>query len=262
MKSTVRFYITTGKKNAMYTLRQTWLNDSTNNSTSVFVNNHICTLSSDEDKAILKAKNFVDGYRERVGETENFKIELDPNPHCDNFKRKGKLSVKDTHTLNIIESGIFPIGKNKNTKIEDAEDTYILYWVDKLNEEISEVLKALSAYCLGIALERGIIAKREEKRKEQLEKDLLSEFIGNVGERMEFSGKLISSNEEKIYFEGEGYVGNGIFKNRFMSGNNIVYYKGKKLGEVGDEIKIKATIKSNYEKNNVKMTIVNRPIVL
>lgn len=264
MAIVITFYITTGAKNAMYTLRQMRLDDTasqvSNQSLAILVNNHICTLSADESKAIEKARNYVDAYRERVGESEHLKIVLHDDIDIENIKRRGKLSVKDTKQIISIENGIFPFGKHVGKQIEETPDSYILYWADQVKEELTtEVSKVLAGYCLGIALSKGLIKKREEKQKIQLEKDLKSEFIGKVGERIEFSGILVSCNEIQEYVYGEGYLGTGRFKNKILCGNDIVFYTGKKMGEVNEEINFKGTIKAHYDGRGIKMTIINRP---
>lgn len=261
----ITFYISTGAKNAMYTLRQMRLSDTasqaTNQSLALFVNNHICTLSADEDKAIEKARNYVEAYRDRVGESENLKIVLHDDIDIENVKRRGKLSVKDTKQIVSIENGIFPFGKYVNTKIEEAPDSYILYWADKVKENLEEevVAKALAGYCLGIALSKELIKKRDEKQKIQLEKDLKSKFIGKVGETIEFNGVIVSCNEIKEYIHGEGYLGTGRFKNKILCGDDIVFYTGKKMGEVNEEINFKGTIKLHYDAKGINMTIISRP---
>lgn len=265
MAIVITFYITTGAKNAMYTLRQMRLDDTasqvTNRSLAILVNNHICTLSSDEEKAIEKARNYVEAYRDRVGESEHLKIVLHDDIDIENVKRRGKLSVKDTKRIISIENGIFPFGKHVDTKIEDAPDSYILYWADKVKEDLEDevVAKALAGYCLGVALSKELIKKRDEKQKVQLEKDLKSEFIGKVGERIDFKGTIVSCNEIKEYIQGEGYLGTGRFKNKILCGNDIVFYTGKKMGEINEEIDFRGTIKVHYDAKGVKMTIVNRP---
>lgn len=45
-------------------------------------------------------------------------------------------------------------------------------------------MEALSAACLGYALDHGYIAARDQKRAERKAEDLKSNWIGNIGDRL------------------------------------------------------------------------------
>lgn len=253
-----KFFISTGRKNVMYTLRCSYLINGV-----VEVNrhgNHVCTLSSDKEKALQKAQDYVASYIERVCPGENLKIFLDPCLDIDTFKRQGRLSAADTKNIEMIENGIFPFGKNSGQSIESADEKYILFWADQLGKEGSkEVADALSAACLGVAMEKGYIKKREIQQEIQKKQDELSNFVGNIGERLTFKGVLKSVFEKTEYVAGVGYCKTGYFINKLLVDDNVIVYMGKKIGEVGDEISLKGTVKKHSEYKGVKSTLINRP---
>lgn len=252
------YYIGTGAKNAMYTLR--CRRDSEGQSASMYdfmPDFYLCNLAADEDKAIEKAQAHVEALRERIGENENFKIIFDSCPDREIYKRRGRLSVAQTRNLDRIEQGFLPFGKHAGMRIEDAPESYVLFFADKARDAMMDiVMHALSAACAGVALEKGYIAARDERRAEMAAQDALSNHIGTVGERRDFEGVLYVS-----FFKGsDDQDGFGCWINKVRCGNDIVTYIGSKaLGEKGANVKFRATIKKHDLYKGVKTTQVNRP---
>lgn len=252
------YYIGTGSKSAMYTLRMTRQTDDVN--LNKFMPDHyLCNLTTagdeNEDRAIEKAKEYVEAMKARIGETDEFKIEFGGVWDAPAATRRGKLSVRDTSNINTIEAGVFPFGKHVGTKIVDAPDSYVLYFADKLATAHEPVIYTLAAACTSVALERGLFTKREEARAERAAQDAKSNHIGTVGERREFDGEITGT------FFKDSYEG-GYHINWIRIGDDIVVYNGKLLGDRGDQIRFKATIKRHQEYNGVKSTAVNRPKLL
>ncbi len=247
------YYISSGAKNAMFTLR--CLRTGGLVAAMYDPDFYICNLAIDEDRAIEKASVYVEAMRERIGETADFKINFDPYPARELNKRRGKLSVRDSRSLGMIEEGVFPFGKHVGTKIVDAPDNYVLYFADKSKEEQEFIMSALSGACMGVALEKGLIAKREEAREERAKVDSLSAHIGTVGERREFEGEVVMCFEKSDVNFGGSY-----FINKIRCGDDIVSYIGSKaLGKIGEVIKFKATIKAHDVYQGIKSTKVSRP---
>lgn len=248
------YYISTGKKNAMYTLRQRRDVVGQASFMGAFMPDfYLCTLAATEDKAVAKAKEYVDAMRDRIGETSGFKIIFDDSPDHENYKRRGKLSTRDTRNMETIEDGFFPFGKHVGTPICAAPESYVLFFADKAKSETDPVMCALSAACMGIALERGWIAKREVVRAERAAVDSLSNFIGKVGERRDFTGVVVTSFNKIT--EWDNY-----WINKIRVGDDLVSYMGcKSLGNQGEEITFRATIKEHKDYNGIKTTKVNRP---
>lgn len=254
---TQTFYISTGRKNAMFTLR--CRRDSELVNPAFMPDFYVMTLAADAERAIAKARPYVEDMTARMGgDREDFRIVFDPEPERDNTKRRGKLSVWATQAIEAVEAGEFPFGKHRGSRIEDAPASYVLFFADKLTTQAAAddaVTYALAAACMGVAAERGYLAKREVERAERAERDALSNFIGAVGERREFTGEVFSAFEKRCE-----YGGPSLFITKFHVGDDIVsYVGGKPLGEKGESITIRATIKRHEEYKGVKATQISRP---
>lgn len=258
---TQTYYISTGKKNAMYTLRCNRLSTGVPVCEgSFFPDFYVCTLAADEDRAIEKATAYFEAMRQRISDTADFKLLFDDAPEYTPGKRRGKLSLHATRQLEQIEAGVFPFGKHAGTQIVDAPDSYLLYFADKCKDAgLDAVSAALSSACMGVALTRDLIAKRDQVRAERAAIDSKSNYIGAVGERREFTGTVISAFEQGFTHDGKFHVEYVITKVR--CGDDIVTYVGKHIAAVNDVISFKATIKKHSEYNNVKATQVNRPVL-
>ncbi|UIW11624.1 MAG: hypothetical protein [Enterobacter phage ENC7] len=260
-KVTATYFISSGAKNAMYTLR---VERRGGGFTS---DNYICNLSTDPDKAEEKAREYFDRMVDRLNQTDTFQMVFQGFADFDLFERRGKLSVQDTENLELLEQGIMPIGKRKGEVIADMPMYTILWWADqcKENGNDSPVFQAICAYCMGVALDKDYIAKREEIRAEweaeRQAKIAAAQYIGEIGKRMEMSGTV-----EKVISLGYTQVSYYTEVERFMTkinvdGNVVIYY-GNKIVEEGDVIRFKATPKLHNEYKEVKQTIVQRVKVL
>lgn len=249
------YYIGTGALNAMFTLRSTRRTDDA--FANMFIpDNYLCNLAAageaGEELAISKARNYVDAMRERIGETDDFKIEFGGIWEDACNARRGKLSVRDTAAIETIEAGRFPFGKNAGKRIEDAEFGYVLYFADMMTKTENPVTYALAAACQGVALEKGYIAKREAAAVAKREADELSAHIGTIGERRDFTGEIVS-----VFFKDDGF--GGFHTTKIRCGDDLVTYYGKQIGERGATVTMKATIKRHDEYKGIKTTVVNRP---
>jgi hypothetical protein len=250
------YYVSTGAKNAMYTLR--FRRDCIGQAPYMFnlmPDHYVCNLAATEELAMEKAAEFVKAFRERVGETDDFKIRFD-NSGADReaYKRRGKLSAKATRQIEGIEMGQIPFGAHAGKQFNDAPDSWILYWVDKSREEITDaVIGAIIGVCQGIASERGLIAKREALREERHALNLKSNHVGTVGKRQEFTGVLEYVSAPQIGTYGEWHT------NRVRCGDNLVVYFGAPLGKQGETITFRATVAKHEERDGVKSTQVKRP---
>jgi uncharacterized protein (DUF3820 family) len=216
---------------------------------------YVMTLAASEEKAIEKAREYVETFRARVGETEYFQIVFCEYPEQENFKRRGNLSVADTRIIEKIERGVIPFGKYADRAFSEAPDSYILYWVDQSRNEIkSAVIGAIIAVCQGIAAEKGLIAARQEAREARRAADLKSNHVGTVGKRQEFTGVL-----EYVSGPNDSGMGRIWHFNKVRCGDDIVVYFGAPLGIQGETITFRATVKEHCERDGVKSTKVKRP---
>lgn len=257
---TQTYFISTGALSAMFTLNVIRTSDDPH--VNLFMRSHyICNLAAagedNEERAIEKAKAYADAMRDRIGETDDFKVVFGGIWDDAINVRRGKLSVRETINLETIEAGRFPFGKNAGKLISECDAGYVLFFADKFGKTTDVVSEALAAACQGVALELGYIAKRDAARAERAAKDALSQHVGTVGERTIFEGEIVSSFFKR-YFENE--PNNGFYIVKVRVGDNLISYLGSKaLGERGDVIKFKATIKEHVEYKGVKETKVSRP---
>jgi len=175
------FYISTGALDARFTLRHT------RSSGHFYVDSYVRNLADSEDLAESKALAYYEAFKERVG-CPGVSFSFDGFETDQLRQRRGKLSVRDTESIKKIEAGKFPFGKYSGQDINNADDSYILYWVDQGAKTDSVIISALASVCLNIAMERDLLAKREAAKIEQLEQDLKSNFVGELGQRMVFFG--------------------------------------------------------------------------
>lgn len=261
---TQTFYISSGAKNAMYTLRYRRAP-----SGPFLVDNYVCNLSTDAERAEEKAFEYFEAWKARVGETEFFKIHFDGAADFGLFERQYKMSVEQTHALEMLVAGIMPIGKHKGKSLSELPAGTVLWYADQVNkdgeEEENEYQQRKSVFftevcshLLGYALEMGYIAKREEQREELAAKKARSQFIGEEKQRLDFEGELVlckcvSSFQVAWNTWQDKYI------NVIECGDNIVVYFGNPVGEKGDKVKFKATVKEHNVRDGVKQTIVQRP---
>lgn len=251
MKMQQIYYVSTGALNAMYTLRSY-----RRSAGFTTIDNYLCNLSTDYDKAEQKATEYVDAIRQRIA-SDSLEVLFYMDAPEEIMKRKGKLSVRDTQALEQLEEGIIPIGKNTGKKLADAQDGYIMFFADKAKEEHeSVVFAAFCAACMGIALERNLIAKREAAKAERKAVDSLSNHVGTIGERKEFTGEVVAVFRKESQEDGSIY-----YINKIRVGNDIICYIGKELAAKGETITFKATIKTHKEYDGIKSTQVNRPAI-
>lgn len=247
------FYISTGAKNAMYTLRSCRQISSIN--PDFFPDHYIRNLSTDVEKAAEKATEYFEAFRQRVGEHNDIVYILDTDPDNAIDKRRGKLSVQDTKSIEAIEAGFAPFGKHAGAKLVELPESYLLFFADKYGQTTRPVMEAFAAACLGVALELGYIAKRDERREELRQIDLKSNHVGIIGKRQVFEG-VLEMCFEKDTFEGSYFV------NKIRCGDDIIMYFGNKLGNKGDVIKLKGTVKNHVERDGILSTQIKRPHII
>jgi hypothetical protein len=87
-----------------------------------------------------------------------------------------------------------------------------------------------------------------------------SNFVGEVNDRDVFNLTLKFKLDFQNYFNGRPVTS---WLNSLVDGQgNVFVYWGKCLGNKGDSIKVKATIKEHKVYKGIKQTVVNRPTIL
>jgi len=253
------FYISTGRKSGFYTLRSLNVVVGSNFEPP---DNHVCTLTASEDTSIEKAERYVEAFRARVPETQFFKINLDTSIEREVIQRMGKLSVRDTQHIQLVEAGIMPIGKHQGKVIAELPSGSILWYADNSKNVNGPVMGAICDYCTGVAAERGYFQVREVQRDEYAKLNSLSVYVGELKQRMDLTGELFFQKENGGYFIGTEFVEPYWLQKVRCDGNVVVYSGSKKLGNIGEILTFRATVKRHDEYQGVKQTVVNRPSVL
>lgn len=246
-KTFFNFYISSGGGNAMFTLRCHRFTDGNPFDSDRYIKNLSTNLEEAERKAMLRVEEF----KSRV-EDEHCKVNY-LGPEVDEIiKRRGRLSAHKTVQLETIESGIIPFGKNRGQKINELPDGYILWLSDQSKKpDTDAIMQTLSSVAIGVAMDRNLFEIRDKKRAEWKEQDLKSNHIGIQFQRLNFEGKIVVSS-----FHNDEYS-NPWYFTKILIGDDILVHTGKKIGEVGDELKFRARIKRHDERDGIKTTKIS-----
>ena len=108
-----------------------------------------------------------------------------------------------------------------------------------------------------IARGEARVAERAKAREEARQADAdKSGWIGAVGERRVFDLTI------RMVFEMSGMYGTSYLHVMHDADGNVVIYKGtNRLGDKGDAVSVKATIKDHDSRDGVKQTKISRPVV-
>jgi len=236
------FYISTGAKNARYTLRHQRFMEGSYFTADSF----ICILADDIERAAEKARD----YFARISNRFENAVLVD-YPDVEIGKRRGKFSLKATRNIEKIEAGRFPFGKYAMTLIADAPDSYILYWADQATKAGDPVVQALSGICMGLAMERNLIQLRQDTRDVALFTKVCSQFEGELNERRSFEGIVFAVfyNQEYGFYNTQILLDNG----------NIIAYAGNRMADKGERIIFVARIHSHGDYKGCRSTKVKRP---
>ncbi|QIW87660.1 hypothetical protein Ab1vBOLIVR5_gp12 [Agrobacterium phage OLIVR5] len=252
-KAYMEIFVSTGAKNAMFTLRTSRVHSGPG---FFFTREaYIKNLSTDLEKAEELAMEYTKNLAERIA-TPDFEVYY-IGPETDElFKRRGKLSVADTQAVESIEAGIVPFGKHKDKKIADLPDTYLCWLTDQLKNPPDQLKPGFFTLCTvasGIANERGLLAARQAKRDERHEQDLKSTHFGEIGKRYTEEVEVLYKNEDK--FDDGSFCQ---WKYTIKIGDDILTHNGKVDLEVG-KAKLTFTVKFHCDtKTGVKRTYINR----
>lgn len=105
---------------------------------------------------------------------------------------------------------------------------------------------------------RRIMNEEAVKMAEIRSRDAGSEFVGSIKERRMFTVQITGF---KVMVNPYDESPDGYFHAMKDANGNVLVYRGSvKLGEKGDEITFKATVKSHYDGKGVKTTYLNRPV--
>lgn len=121
------------------------------------------------------------------------------------------------------------------------------FWVAFRNDFLR---RAMAPTARQIELVDGEIAKRV--------KNAASAFVGNVGDKL----NLIVTVERIIALPDYGFGVNYITLLRDQAGNMLVYKGLSDIGQQGETVTLKATVKEHNIRDGVQQTVIQRPKVL
>jgi uncharacterized protein (DUF3820 family) len=236
------YYISTGEKQAMRTLRHIVSVPGVH-----YEDSYICNLCRDYDDAVAKARSIIGNSAELKAQ------DFDLNDWGQGFTVKRWMRLQ----LEQISLGIMPFGKHKNEKITDLSESYVRYWVEQTASNI--VGQKLIQVFTDIANLRGYFEKWEAEAaaKEAALQERISKMnhVGKVGSR----AKLFIRCDKVMAFDG--YYGTtymNICTDRY--GNRFVY-RGSNAWEENKYYSVVATIKEHSEYKGMPQTIISRPKV-
>jgi len=142
-----------------------------------------------------------------------------------------------------------------------AQCKAVLYNDNSTSEFLHSLRQSLANWGrLTPAQEKAVLAMGERaaaRKAEFAAKDAASVHVGKVGERATFS---LTINWVKGF---EGHFGVTYIHCLRDAAGNIVIYKGSNyLGEKGEHLTLKATVKEHGTREGVAQTIIARPAVL
>ncbi len=239
----IEVYISSGRKNALYTLRVL-------RSGGGFHSDHyVRSLCRDPDKAETMARDYYD----RVfGDQKNVAF---AGYASHDLSAWGAPEPWEREAIEAVERGIIPFGKHKGEMIADQDDGYVLWWSEQeITAETGKGAVALIERMMGLAVERDLIAKREKRQAEYEAQKANSQHVGTEGERQRFTAKV-----EAISIFQNQYTEDRCIQ-RLRSGDDLIVYWGfADLGDKGDTVSFDARVKRHADYKGENQTIVNRP---
>ena len=272
-------YIGIGETGALFTLRETYehiqygrgevRNGVFTGSVEVSVRSfHHFNLSQDPDEAIAKAQ----GYSEQMGvrlsttreqlvsEMREIKRATAEQMNERRIKEEQRQAEWDAQREawnkerdEKIASGIFTFGPFAGKKFEEAPRGYLTWLMDKVNEFEADSVIHKTAVAI-LRLVPHLALPKPDK----------TAIVGQPKQRLAFDVTVVGSRH--FVREGFGYGGPEVCYVTTMidkaTNACLVVFSGAFSPEEGDELKIKATVKSHDEYKGQAQTIVQRVTIL
>lgn len=185
------------------------------------------------------------------------------------YNEAAEKSVKcstadDVQTMFSRMSGNEDFKAENKPQAEDYEDAAaVAAWIEAKpgtsNYEHTLKLIAKLGYVewkeIGVVASAGGLWAKEMGKAKEKEKVPNSEHVGEVGARIEVDVEIL----DKRFFDGQ-YGRTVMHKFADAAGNMLTWFAagGKELGDVGEKLKIKATVKKHDEFKGTKQTLLSR----
>lgn len=237
------YYISSGAKNAMRTLRHVVAVPGVH-----FEDSYMCNLCRDYDEAVQKARSIIG--KEAILQGSDFEL----NGWGEGYTPKSW----EREQLAAVNAGVMPFGKHKGAAIADMSESYVKYWVEQ--SASNTVGQKLIQVFTDIANEKGYFDKWEaeevEREKAKAEKIAKMSYVGNVGDRLDLFIRCDRT------FAFDGYYGTTFLNVCVDREGNKFVYRGSNQWEVGKYYSVAATIKEHAEyKNGERQNIISRPTI-
>ena len=255
------YIICTGQGGGMFTLRGFY--DYAFDGTPKMA--HIKNLSRDPYEALQKARDYIVS---QGGDPDGFfasdvpvLADFDPNKVSD-LNTWGECDPRRQHDLSLIAKGEMPFGKHSGQAIADIPIEYFANWYldgdidtkrfDTVKERIRlQVLSRRDEFMAVVEANKAAEARREAELEAKRSK---SSHVGQIGDRIDITATI------QVCKQVEGFYGICFFTILENSKGDVFKYFGSAgLGEKGETITLKATIKDHSEYDQVKQTVINRP---
>ena len=221
---------------------------------------HVKNLSRDPHEALSKAQDYVRAEGEDVASAlEDF----DPN-NVSSLNAWGECDPMRQQSLNLIAKGTMPCGKYFGQAISDIPIDYFANWYldgdidsersDTMKERIRlQVISRRDDFMAVVEANKAAQAQREADIEAKRSK---SNHVGDVGQRIVIETTITFSKGF------EGFYGTTFINSLEDAEGNVFIYRGNCIGEKGDKLTLKATVKEHGEHDGVRQTVISRPKVL
>jgi len=219
---------------------------------------HIKNLSRNPHEALRKAQDHI---RAEGGDADSALVAFDPN-NVSSLNTWGECDPMRQHSLNLIAKGTMPCGKHFGQAIVDIPVEYFANWYldgdidtkrsDSVKEHIRlQVISRRDEFMAVVEANKAAQAQRETELEAKRSK---SSHVGQTGDRIDITATIT------VVKAIDGFYGISYFTILENSKGDVFKYVGSaELGEKGQTITMKATVKDHAEYDGVNQTVINRP---
>ena len=218
---------------------------------------HIINLSRDPHQALEKARQYIISQGDSIEGLAKF----DPD-NVRNLNVWGECDAQRQQDLRLIDKGVMPFGKHFGEAISDIDIEYFAKWYlnfdvdtkrsDTVKERIRlQVLPRRDEFMAVVEANNAAQAQRDAEIEAKRSK---SSHVGEIGDRIDITATI---TVVKVI---DGFYGVSYFTILENSKGDVFKYFGSaELGDKGETITLKATVKDHDKYDEVKQTVINRP---
>tara|TARA_Y100001937_G_scaffold13157_1_gene17212 strand:+ start:13346 stop:14143 length:798 start_codon:yes stop_codon:yes gene_type:complete len=255
------YIICTGQGGGMFTLRCFY--DHAWDGTPKMA--HIKNLSRDPYEALQKARDYIVS---QGGDPDGLfsgdvpvLADFDPEK-ASKLNTWGECDPRRQHDLSLIAKGEMPFGKYSGQAIADIPIEYFANWYldgDIDTKRSCTVKERIRLQLLSRRDEFMAVvdanASAEARRQAEIEaKRSQSMHVAKIGDRIDIRATI------QVCKQIDGFYGISYFMILENKGGDVFKYVGSaNLGDKGQTITLKATVKDHCEYDQVKQTVISRP---